>query len=456
MMELLLIFFIIGSFFIIFLSKIEYYLLILLILLFPLGQIVRIPVKLEGSVVSVMPSDIIITALLTFWIIRKTLTGFRIKKTLINNLIISFSLISAFSLIIAAFRMEIPKILVSSLYTIRWVMFASLYFVIIDILKKIEEIKFLLKLFYLMGIAIGILGAVQYLFFNNFIILSQVIAGGGWDPHTDRMISTFLDPNFLGGYFMFLSAITFSIFTRKKEYKITQILLNPYFIGFIFFSACLLLTLSRASLLSYLIVIGIIILSGIKKRKYFMIFLCISAMLIFTTPSLIKKHTTADQISIENPLHENIQIDSSAYTRISSWENAWGIISKNVSNFVFGIGNNTYAFERGSSIKQGTTGAVNSFLFIWLTTGLIGLIIYIALLSRIYKSCSSIMKNPIHSPNLKSYAYGYKMGLVGLVIHSQFIDTLTYPQIMETMWIFFGLIYAYKIFEARRFKLNEF
>jgi len=434
--------------------KLIYLFLNIVIVTFPLGQIGRLFFYVGASRITVFPSDILIPLILFFWIMKKTNKDLRIrfKKTPLNVPIILFAVICIISLLFSTLRFEINKVIIGSLYAIRWILFASLFFVIVDLFKDLKEIHKYIRLILYIGIVVAVLGVLQLIFLPDMRTFATKLAGGGWDLHQNRMVSTFLDPNFLGGYFVFLSSIALSCYVFIKKNTENANVFKFYIFSSILFVGCMALTFSRATFMAFVFVVAALCLKSIYKRKTFVIKSKALRILIFSLgafclmlPKIISKFSAS-------PVATKIGfvVDSSASARLTTWMQAFGIIFNDVLSFLIGIGYNNYAFARGNIIKAGSTGPQNSLLFIWATTGTIGLAIYCLLLYAIIRYCGSIAKSNNYSEELKAVAFGYKVGLIALVVHSMFIDSLTYAFIMETMWIILGLITAWQFAEKKQ------
>ncbi|OGE10812.1 hypothetical protein A3A60_02400 [Candidatus Curtissbacteria bacterium RIFCSPLOWO2_01_FULL_42_26] len=238
----------------------------------------------------------------------------------------------------------------------------------------------------------------------------------GWDPHNTRVASTLLDPNFSGGLITIFFSISLCMFIFKKGFIYI-------FLASIFFAA-IILTFSRSSYLALLSTTSIIGL--VKSPKALIV-----AMLVFTI-------SFAAIPQVRNRVIGAFTLDETAAARIESWQRGWEIFSNNP---VFGVGFNTYRFAQQSygnfnfdSPEGGHSGAGSdsSILLVAATSGIFGFILYLALLFSLFEiHFKNIRKNYI---NLAAVA-----ALSGLIIHSQFVNSLFFPQIMLPLFFITGL-----------------
>ena len=79
----------------------------------------------------------------------------------------------------------------------------------------------------------------------------------GWDPHIGRLLSTWFDPNFIGGFLGFILSITIALGLYYWKEKRTKLALVLGIIGFIGLIA-LYLTYSRSGYLTLMAGLGML------------------------------------------------------------------------------------------------------------------------------------------------------------------------------------------------------
>ncbi len=309
---------------------------------------------------------------------------------------LGFVLIGIISLILTPLNLSLTESAISFSYILRFFLYLLFGWTVYS--GAFPKIKMnIAKIFISSGIGLAIIGLLQLVFLPNLEFLRSL----GWDPHFFRTVSTFLDPNFAGAYFV----LTFLLLTEKKYQKIFLILTF----------AALLTTFSRSAYLMFLI--SGLTLSYLKKSKV----LAFSFVILFLI--LLAGFYTYGEL-VAKP--RSINREQSASFRLNTWQQGLTIFEKNP---IFGVGFNAYKYalreykladvqfldSRGSSSND------SSILFILSTTGLIGFIIYSLFIITLVKS--SLKNNFI-----------FVSGLCGLLIHSFFANSLFYPFIL--IWIF--------------------
>ena len=238
----------------------------------------------------------------------------------------------------------------------------------------------------------------------------------GWDPHQARIASTLLDPNFTGFCMVIFIALSISLYLYRKK--------NIYLLFSLFATVSLILTFSRSS---YLAFIAVLLTIAIFKSGKILAWGFIILILAFWLIPQARQRTIGA-----------FTIDKTAQARLESWENALKIFK---DNYLFGVGFNTYRFAQArygffsfDNPQGGHSGAGSdsSILLVAATTGILGLSLFLFLLFSILRtSLKSIRSNFIALTTLASF--------LGLIIHSQFNNSIFFSQIMLIMWFLFGL-----------------
>ena len=311
-----------------------------------------------------------------------------------------FITIASLSLLTTPLHLNKFEYLISFSYTLRFTVIILLGWIIYS-----EGLKLSLeKILTFSGVGLAILGLTQFILFPNLTLLENQ----GWDPHFFRTVSTFLDPNFAGAYFV-LTLILLSTHLGEGKYRQPRV-----FIIFLAVYFALLTTFSRSSYLMFLV--SGIIYSLLKKSK----FLFLSTIILFSVLLLgFQIYTEA----VAKP--RNIDREQSAQFRLSTWQQGLTIFEKSP---ILGIGFNAYRYAikeynlgNEEFIKsRGSSGNDSSLLFVSSTTGVVGLIIYLYFLISLIKY--SYSKNPV-----------LISALTGLLIHSFFANSLFYPPIF--VWL---------------------
>lgn len=333
-------------------------LLALLFILFPLGQFFKI--------------DALVLIIFLAWLIfaKKNLPAGRQESK--PSLFKPFMIFITIALISLALRLPIltsNQSVISALYLFRLVIYASLYFVILDFPDK----KFIINGLIFSGVTLSVIGLFQYLVFPDMRVMKYL----GWDDHYYRIISTFLDPNFSGIIF----ACTSLMVLKKNKYL--------FFLPFI----ALLLTYSRTAYLSFFL--GLCILSINRKQlKIIPISLVIILLLIFLLP----KSSGGEGVKLERI--------SSVNNRLESIREGFQVFIKNP---ILGVGFNTYKFLPGKNLQShSVSGVENSYVLILATTGILGFLAFLNIFIKLPRQPE----------------------IITILVSALFINSLFYPWIM--------------------------
>ena len=130
----------------------------------------------------------------------------------------------------------------------------------------------------------------------------------------------------------------------------------------------------------------------------------------------------------------------STFARVGNWKRGFVLI-KEAPLFGFGFNTLRYVQERrgwvdrenGVASKAGA-GLDDSFQFLWATTGIVGLLSYFWIILSVGKIFVRLLGN----------GKTRVLGVIGIstllstIVHSQFINSLFYPQILLWWWILAG------------------
>jgi len=331
------------------------------ILFFAAGELLRI--SIFGVELKIM--DISVMIFSTLWLIY-ALVNKKINKAIYLPSV-GFICAGFISLVLSVWVFNFDQIMKGSLYLIRWVSYLSVLTFIFNTENDFKKI--IKKLFVFLGGFIVTIGYVQFFFYQSLKNLFYL----GWDEHLYRMFSVFLDPNFAGVFFvLYFLFLLDQIFDNFKN----RIMLIIYSGLSIFTLFAVLLTYSRSALL--MLTFGICFYLFLKKKKILILFIVVSlAILTFILPRAYKTEGT------------NFFRTVSSEARLISYRQSVEIIKDNP---VFGVGFNNYRFAKerhGFSHPRdykshSDASSDNSLLFIFATTGIVGLIAYIYMWHRIF------------------------------------------------------------------------
>jgi len=358
------------------------------------GQLIRIPFG-PGAVIAL---DIIISAFCLLGAVKLKFKLF--NPPLFLKYAFLFLLVTLLSLIFTPLNLSQNELMISFSYIIRlsiYILFCYLLFSVkFDDFKKDIPTTLMLS-----GTLLSILGLIQFIFLPNLQFLTSM----GWDPHYFRTVSTFLDPNFAGAFFVLTIILWYQKFAIAKKW---------YLLIFVILYLALLTTFSRSSYLMFLV--SGVSLSLLKKSKKLFVLTVVLFLFLFIGFQIYSQ-------LISKP--RNIDRGQSASFRFNTWQQGLTLFQQSP---ILGVGFNTYRygvreFNLGDEqflSSHGASSNDSSLLYVLATTGVIGLTIYSLFILNIFKH--SYLNNPV--------AFS---GLAGLLIHSIFANSLFYPPIL--LWI---------------------
>jgi hypothetical protein len=354
----------------------------LFLILFPFGQIIRVGI--------VQPIDVIAGLGALYAVVEK------LKQPGIFKDLRFFLLAALFSWILSVFTFRQTAVLYGFLYLVR--LAAYFYFLIYvwNFAKKGNRKKLLLNSLLVLSAVSALFGWVQYF---NFPSLRPFMVWG-WDEHLFRLVGTFLDPTFLG------IIIVFGLCVAMCQYIATKG--GGYLLAVMFLLVSLAFTYSRASYLAF--VGGLIVIGIYKKKVRKLLYLILGlAFLIVILP--ISGNTVL-----------RITRGFSAIARIENYKETIRIFALSP---VFGVGYDNLCLAKAKLVgyvnfqSHSCSGSDSSLLFVLVTTGIVGFIIFLSTLSKVFRSIS-------HDSSFVIFASCF----VAALVHSLFSNSLFYPWVM--------------------------
>lgn len=367
------------------------------------GELIRFDF---GGGLVVKTIDVSIGFLTLAWIIWHLVKGKKINDKYIFYPVLFFAGISFISLVLNR-TLLVSQFIVSFLYLVRWLTLACIYFLVSEFDARFKNI--VRNILIAIGSLVVFFGYAQYFLYQDLANLFYL----GWDEHLYRMFSTFLDPNFLGAFFVlyFLLILErFFYFQRKKRQWLVSIL---YLILLTLTLISIFLTFSRSAVIA--LITGTTVFLILENRKKFIIALFTILVFVFIISS---KYFYIENI---NPFRV-----VSTQARIETTSNALSIIRDHP---ILGIGFNAYRYVQiqygfrkadGGLKSHADAGVDNSLLFVLATSGIVGFSIYVLLLYRIL---SRYKKNSLVVASLS-----------GIIINSMFVNSLFYPLLLLWIW----------------------
>lgn len=381
----------------------------------PFGQLARLPFSFLPPEVHLYLTDLFLFFTLFIWFSWHFLSKKKIIfPSLVKPILIFFSF-ALLSLFINLPRLNQSEGIISSLYLLRWLLYAGLYFFVFDYARQFKTNYFKIKNFALtlasLGIILALFGLIQYLLWPDL----RTFEVAHWDPHYYRVVSTFLDPGFTGLILVFTLALLAGIYAQKPQRRLV-------FLGALVYLA-LALTYSRSSFLAFLFAAGT--LSWLKKRGQ--IFLIALLLVVFTLLFLPRQ-----------PGGEGVKLErwASIEARLINWQQSLKIFADHP---FFGVGFNTYRYAQKDygflkndwRQNHAGAGADSSFLFVLATTGLFGFFAYLNLWREAFRLVYS-------RSSFSFFALSLLAVFWGLWSHSFFLNSQFYPWVMAWVWLLLG------------------
>ncbi|MFA5828132.1 MAG: O-antigen ligase family protein [Candidatus Shapirobacteria bacterium] len=354
-------------------------LLIAICITFYYGQLLRI----DFHGISIPVIDVLIVFLASANLVYL----YRQKKlTIANRPLFVFLVIAVITFIPAYFKFQSLS-LKPIMYLIRLISIFSL-----SIFSHSPKITTpLAKKFFLICLFANIIfGIIQYIFWPDLTFFKSL----NWDPHLNRLVSTFFDPTFTGIiYLIFL----ITIFLKELfPFKLPVLAITYLAIA---------LTYSRSTFLAFFISFFYI---SIKKRN--------PKIIIFATALLI---TTI--VCLPHPPGEgtNLERTSSIKAKIENYHEG---ITTYLRSPIIGHGYNFLSLVRRpipQESSHSSSGFDSSLLTVLTTTGPIGLIFFVLGLKKLFANGSLTTKT----------------ALISILIHSLFANSLLYPWVIICLYL---------------------
>jgi len=402
------------------------------------GELIRLPFGGENGA---LISDLAISILIGIWILKKIASREAVIQSRFTKPLLAFAIVAVFSLLFSLTFLSFSQVLASSLYLVRFIEYAMLALLTLDSVKNPKQAKRLLGIITVSACLLAIAGFIQLIIYPNLDKLESF----GWDPHHNRLVSTWLDPNFMAGMLSFVIAILAGITIHIKGAlkKISLLLI----IGML--ATALFLTYSRSGYIA--IAIAIFVIGALKSRKLLIACVVIAITAVILLPRAQERIDQLSQSVNSIVFNTSQNPDPTAKLRIQSWNQTLDLIAKRP---ILGSGYNTLPFvkfEEGlvsNPQVHSASGSDSSLLTILATTGILGLIPFILLYWRMLALAWKNWRSRNIPGIWRGLSLGILAGIIGLFAHSLFVNSLLYPEIMIFVWTCTGLLDRINTFDA--------
>lgn len=309
----------------------------------------------------------------------------------------------------------------AALYGVRW---ASLVLIGLLVMEEPASRKRVIVVqVILFSVFVALAGFVQLALvpdFTNYEIL-------GWDPHQGRLLSTWFDPNFVGGWLAVICPVLLGLAWDEKKHRWL------WMVALAVVGLALLLTLSRSAYLGLIAGMGIF---ALIRSRTLLIGLIVAALMATLILPPVRDRVFALVDSLQSVATETYSLpDASARHRFGSWEEGWELFQEKP---LMGHGYNRYgeaALELGTlkdTEIHSANGSDSSLLTVLATTGILGFAAFMALYALVLRAAWAERR--------RSEALGLFAGLLGLFVHSVFVNSLLFPLLLAPLWILIGTI----------------
>jgi hypothetical protein len=331
------------------------------------GQAARLSLPGQGG--GLLVSDIAASMVLVIAVIQvlrqRTLSPLAWRVGLICT---PFIIWSAGTLLMHAPLWEGGALLVTLAYWVRLSVYLLLLPALLSLCAQAQLRRWLGRVSVLVVTLLALLGFAQLWWLPNLALV-----GNGWDPHSGRLVSTWLDPNFAGVFFALALVPLAARFlaggrVRGQGAAAAALLLA---------ASALLLTQSRSALVALMVAAALsfflITLRSLRRPQAAWVVVTICGL------SVILLSLFLASLGWGERLWGVIVLDATAELRRVSWAQAWALVEE---HGWLGVGYNAYQFAAAAAgqsenfMIHSRAGADSSWLTLWVTTGLPGLALW--------------------------------------------------------------------------------
>jgi O-antigen ligase len=386
------------------------YLLILSMLLSPEFVIGETKGASLGRGVTLRLDDLLLIIIGFSWLakmaIHKKLGLF--LKTPLNKPIAFYITICLTSTLFASMFAEV-HLATGLFFVLKYFEYTFVYFMVVNHLQNKQQIKNYIWVLFITCTLVSLLG------------LTQIPSGVRVSAPFEGKIG---EPNTFGGYLIFMICLATGFFLATPSLK-KQILFG--FLIF-FFAVPFLYTQSRSSYLAAIPALLSFILFTKERRWFFAILIVIGIMLPYIAPDQAKERVayTFEQGKNRTDVVETmgVKLDTSTSERLRGWRD---VLKDWVQHPFWGFGVSGYRFVDAQYFR------------VLVETGLIGLLLFLILLSTVFLQAYSSFKAAA-DPFDRGLCMGFLAGYIALLFHAVGANTFIIVRIMEPFWFVLAMV----------------
>ena len=231
------------------------------------------------------------------------------------------------------------------------------------------------------------------------------------------------EPNTLGGYLVFMISITAGLLLTATSLGLRLIYGSMAFL----FVVPLLFTQSRSSYLALVLAAMAFLWLSEKRLIILIAFIFAGLLLPFVAPKVVTERLSFTFTQREQRGQIKVggaTIDTSTAARL----NSWGDVTRDFRNHpVLGYGVTGYGFIDAQYFR------------VLIETGLIGLFMFLVLLSSIFRLTYHNLKEATESFD-RGLSMGFLVGFIGLLVHAVGANTFIIVRIMEPFWFVLAIV----------------
>ena len=389
-----------------------------------IGNLGRIPGGLLGGrSAPVVLNDLLLVPL---WLVLLAVAARRLRPWPLDGVakwIIAYGLVAIVSLVQASrlWNLGGSGVAGAAAFLARWLLYTGWYWLATVCLAP-DEVRVGVRHFERALYGIAAFGILQAAILPGF---AQRAGAGGidkaWDEQGHRLVSTMLDPNFAG--ILIVVALLLGLARERERVRNYRGLL-------LMLGVAVLLTLSRSALLA--LVVGLLVLvwaRGVNRRLAGML---VGASLVIL-PFLTLLLRFAEGFN-------KLTVDASAAQRLIPWSRA--LIMWRDHPWL-GVGFNAVQQAQHAygwtAIGGADVSLDGGLLFIAAMTGTIGLLVYIALIVGVLRTCRFVYRGCADAGD-RALAAGTAASTAAVVVHSLFVNSLLLPFVMQLLWFLWGSV----------------
>jgi len=395
-----------------------------------IGELYRIPLATENGIIL---TDVFVPALVGLSFFYKLATEPRHQWTnhpKVFRYFLTFVLIALLSLLLSIPNFESKELLIAAMYLIRFISYGFLGLLVYQETKTSRQAKQTLFAILIASLFLALAGFIQMIVYPDLAPIVEL----GWDPHQNRLVSTWLDPNFVGGFlaFIFSLGLAYTLHLKKGGLKY-GLIASLVIIEFAIF-----LTYSRSAYLAFLA--GAFVVTMLKSPKVFLIIIIIFGLQVSSSSYAVQR--VFSMIFNLDMVFSAESKDPTANFRVRSWLDTIALAKEKP---LLGHGYNNLATVKNqrqlvhAKSQHSASGSDSSLLTILASTGIIGFIPFFLFYLITFLEAKKVYLTKQTKQLSRSTSLGVLGGISVLFIHSIFVNSLLYPPILLIFFVIWGV-----------------